>query len=98
MHERLVKLVEELDAFYSRDALRLGLAGRDRELLPKLNGLLTAVEAGVGGARYRGAGELGQIGPRHPSRNRADELSGLVRVQPSRTARIRPGGAEGQAS
>lgn len=46
-HERLVRLVEELDAFYGRGELRLRLAGRDRELLPELNGFLTAVEAGV---------------------------------------------------
>jgi AcrR family transcriptional regulator len=44
---RLVRLVEELDSFYGRGALRLGLAGRDRDLLPELNGFLTAVEAGV---------------------------------------------------
>jgi hypothetical protein len=46
-HERLVKLVDELDAFYSRGALRLRLAARDRDLVPELNGFLTAVEAGV---------------------------------------------------
>jgi len=45
--ERLVRLVEKLDAFYGRGALRLGLAGRDCELLLELNGFLTAVEAGV---------------------------------------------------
>jgi AcrR family transcriptional regulator len=46
-HERLARLVEELDAFYSRGALRLRLAARDRELVPALHGFLTAVEAGV---------------------------------------------------
>jgi hypothetical protein len=45
--ERLEKLVEEIDAFYRRSALRLGLAGRDRELIPELNQFLNAVEAGV---------------------------------------------------
>jgi AcrR family transcriptional regulator len=44
---RLAKLVDELDAFYGRGALRLKLASRDRDLLPELNGFLTAVEAGV---------------------------------------------------
>jgi hypothetical protein len=45
--ERLVRLVEELDAFYARGAHRLALAARDRELVPELDGFLTAVEAGV---------------------------------------------------
>jgi len=45
--ERLAKLIEELDDFYGRGALRLGLAGRDRELIPELHGFLTAVEGGV---------------------------------------------------
>ncbi len=45
--ERLKRLVEELDAFYRRGALRLGLAARDRQLVPELDGFLTAVEAGV---------------------------------------------------
>jgi AcrR family transcriptional regulator len=44
---RLVKLIEELDSFYLRGKHRLRLASRDRELLPELNGFLTAVEAGV---------------------------------------------------
>jgi AcrR family transcriptional regulator len=46
-HECLVRLVEELNAFYSRGALRLRLAARDRDLVPELDGFLTAVEAGV---------------------------------------------------
>jgi AcrR family transcriptional regulator len=45
--ERLVRLVEELDAFYTRGELRLGLAARDREIVPELDGFLIAVEAGV---------------------------------------------------
>jgi AcrR family transcriptional regulator len=45
--ERLIKLIDELDAFYIRGSLRLGLASRDRELVPELHGFLTAVEAGV---------------------------------------------------
>jgi len=44
---RLEKLVEEIDAFYCRGANRLGLAGRDRDLLPELDQFLGAVEAGV---------------------------------------------------
>ncbi|MEP9389735.1 TetR/AcrR family transcriptional regulator [Mesorhizobium sp. KR9-304] len=46
--ERLEKLVEEIDAFYRRGALRLHLAGRDRDLIPALDYFLRAVEAGVG--------------------------------------------------
>ena len=45
--KRLEKLVEEIDAFYRRGTLRLGLAGRDRELIPELDQFLSAVEAGV---------------------------------------------------
>jgi AcrR family transcriptional regulator len=44
---RLERLIDELDAFYARGALRLHLAGRDRHLLPELDGFLAAVEAGV---------------------------------------------------
>ncbi len=44
---RLARLIDELDDFYGRGALRLGLAGRDRELIPELHGFLMAVEAGV---------------------------------------------------
>ena len=44
---RLRKLLEELDAFYARGALRLRLAARDRELIPELDGFLSAVEGGV---------------------------------------------------
>jgi len=47
MPERLRRLVEEIDAFYARGALRLGLAARDRELVPELDQFLDAVEAGV---------------------------------------------------
>jgi AcrR family transcriptional regulator len=46
--ERLARLLAELDAFYARGALRLHLAGRDREIVPELDGFLRAVEAGVG--------------------------------------------------
>jgi AcrR family transcriptional regulator len=45
--QRLARLIQELDDFYGRGALRLRLAGRDRELMPELHGFLTAVEAGV---------------------------------------------------
>jgi AcrR family transcriptional regulator len=44
---RLLRLVEELDAFYERGSLRLGLASRDRAIVPELHGFLTAVEAGT---------------------------------------------------
>lgn len=45
--DRLRRLVEELDAFYERGELRLALAARDRQLVPELDGFLTAVEAGI---------------------------------------------------
>lgn len=44
---RLARLVGEVDAFYARGAHRLRLAGRDRDLMPELDGFLTAVEAGI---------------------------------------------------
>jgi AcrR family transcriptional regulator len=45
--ERLVRLVEELDAFYERGSFRLALASRDRALVPEVHAFLTAVEAGT---------------------------------------------------
>jgi AcrR family transcriptional regulator len=44
---RLQRLVEELDRFYRRGALRLTAAHADRHLIPELDGFLRAVEAGV---------------------------------------------------
>lgn len=44
---RLRCLVEELDAFYTRGALRLDLAWRDRKIVPELEGFLSAVETGI---------------------------------------------------
>jgi AcrR family transcriptional regulator len=45
--ERIERLVAEVDAFYARGAHRLGMAGRDRDIVPELDGFLRAVEAGV---------------------------------------------------
>jgi AcrR family transcriptional regulator len=47
LRERLERLVVEVDGFYARGAHRLGLAARDRELVPELDQFLNAVEAGV---------------------------------------------------
>jgi AcrR family transcriptional regulator len=47
LDDRLQKLVEEVDGFYARGALRLDLASRDRDLIPQIDGFLCAVEAGV---------------------------------------------------
>lgn len=47
LDDRLRRLVEELDAFYRRGALRLGKAAADRHRIRELDGFLTAVEAGV---------------------------------------------------
>jgi AcrR family transcriptional regulator len=44
---RLLRLVDELDAFYHRGALRLHKAAADREAVPGLDEFLKAVEAGV---------------------------------------------------
>lgn len=44
---RLERLVAELDAFYGRAAHRLGIAARDRDRVPELDGFLGQVEAGV---------------------------------------------------
>jgi len=45
--DRLQHLVEELDRFYRRGALRLTAAYADRHLIPELDEFLRAVEAGV---------------------------------------------------
>jgi AcrR family transcriptional regulator len=45
--ERLQKLIEELDAFYARGAVRLPIVYRDRALVPEINGFATVVEAGI---------------------------------------------------
>ena len=44
---RLLRLVDELDAFYRRGALRLHMAGADRAAIAGLDQFLKAVEAGV---------------------------------------------------
>jgi AcrR family transcriptional regulator len=44
---RLERLVAELDAFYERGAVRLGIAARDRDRVPELDEFLRQVEAGV---------------------------------------------------
>ncbi len=44
---RLQRLVEEVDRFYRRGALRLTKAHADRHRIPELDGFLRAVEAGV---------------------------------------------------
>ena len=45
--QRLERLVAELDAFYDRGAAWLGIAARDRDRVPELDGFLRQVEAGV---------------------------------------------------
>jgi len=44
---RLLRLVEEVDAFYRRGELRLAKAAADRQRVPELDGFLNAVESGV---------------------------------------------------
>ena len=45
--QRLERLVAELDAFYERGAIWLGIAARDRDSIPELDGFLRQVDAGV---------------------------------------------------
>lgn len=47
MEQRLERLVDEVDSFYERGALRLDVASRDRELIPELDGFLRAIEESV---------------------------------------------------
>jgi AcrR family transcriptional regulator len=47
LEDRLQRLVDELDGFYRRGALRLSKASADRHLVPELDQFLHAVEAGV---------------------------------------------------
>ena len=60
---RMERLIEEIDAFYERGALRLALASRDRELVPELDQFLGAVEAGVE-AMVREALKEARLSPR----------------------------------
>jgi AcrR family transcriptional regulator len=45
--DRLERLVDEVDRFYQRGALRLTAAQADRHVIPELDGFMRAVEAGV---------------------------------------------------
>ena len=45
--QRLERLVAELDAFYDRGAVWLGIAARDRDRVPELDAFLRQVDAGV---------------------------------------------------
>lgn len=45
--ERLERLIAELDAFYDRAAVWLGIAARDRDRVPELEAFLRQVESGV---------------------------------------------------
>ncbi len=47
LEDRLQRLVDEVDRFYRRGALRLTAAYADRHLIPELDGFLRAEEAGV---------------------------------------------------
>lgn len=47
LEDRLRRLVDELDGFYRRGALRLSKANADRHLIPELDQFLRAVDAGV---------------------------------------------------
>jgi AcrR family transcriptional regulator len=44
---RLERLVDELDAFYTRGSLRLIAAGNDRDRIPELDQFLNMVDAGI---------------------------------------------------
>jgi AcrR family transcriptional regulator len=45
--QRLERLVAELDAFYGRGAVWLGIAARDRDRVPELDGFLRQIDTGV---------------------------------------------------
>jgi AcrR family transcriptional regulator len=47
LEDRLQRLVDELDSFYRRGALRLTAASADRHRIPELDEFLRAVEAGI---------------------------------------------------
>lgn len=72
LRERLARLVDEVDAFYRRGALRLKLAARDRELIPALDHFLGAVEAGVE-AYVKEA-----LAPSKPSRRTVDVVGAMM--------------------
>ena len=45
--QRLERLVAELDAYYGRASVWLGIAARDQDRVPELDGFLRQVDAGV---------------------------------------------------
>jgi AcrR family transcriptional regulator len=45
--QRLERLIAELDAYYGRASVWLGIAARDRDRVPELDGFLRQVDAGV---------------------------------------------------
>jgi len=47
LQNRLVRLIEEIEAFYGRGGYRLGLAAKDRDLIPELDGFLKMVDVGI---------------------------------------------------
>ena len=86
--QRLERLVAELDAFYDRGAVWLGIAARDRDRVPGARGVPAADRgrrgcAGPGGARRRISGS------RDPARNGPD---GRFRVAVAEAARRAAGG------
>ena len=87
--ERLRRMIEEVDNFYRRGAHRLALAARDRQLIPELDGFLTAIEAGVG-ALVREALAGSELGETTISRASAlmsfPVWASLERIMPDRDA------------
>ena len=86
--QRLERLVAELDAFYDRGAVWLGIAARDRDRVPELDAFLRQVEAGVE-ALVREAIGRRVFGSRDPAR---DGAGGRFRVAVAEAARRAAGG------
>ncbi len=45
--DRIDKLINELDAFYTRGSMRLAIAANDRDRVPELDQFLSAVDGGI---------------------------------------------------
>ena len=75
--DRLQRLVDEVDRFYRRGALRLTAAYADRHLIPELDEFLRAVEAGVAALVREAVKDRNPAGRRAAASDRADGFSGV---------------------
>ena len=83
--ERLERLVAELDAFYDRAAVWLGIAARDRDRVPELDGVPAAGRGRRGSACPGGDGRR-VFGSRDPAHNGAGRCFRVAVTEAARRA------------